>query len=303
MTLLYDLPGTQVTEIIKRPSAICKTPYVADILVQNTPYLAHTPALGCCGLSDKGSTVVISPVENKKNKCAYAVYLAILQEREHQIVVGIHPKMAENLIERMLDQDLLRFLHKHHSMKREFKFMNSRFDYTGIDGDDRPYIMEIKNVPLADYVDVPKKERKRYVGIENTKHYREKIAYFPDGYRKNSTQVVSERALKHINELRQIVQTTEYRAILCFVIQRTDVAHFQPSNIDLTYKRAVQEAAKAGVEIRAVQVEWTSTGQCRFVRDDLPVRLYEPDITPIIPQAQAPFDAEVPSSTKLIVSS
>ena len=303
MTLLYSLPEAQVTEIIKRPSAICKTPYVADILVQNTPYLAHTPALGCCGLSDKGSTVVISPVENKKNKCAYAVYLAILQEREHQIVVGIHPKMAENLIERMLDQDLLRFLHKHHSMKREFKFMNSRFDYTGIDGDDRPYIMEIKNVPLADYVDVPKKERKRYVGIENTKHYREKIAYFPDGYRKNSTQVVSERALKHINELRQIVQTTEYRAILCFVIQRTDVAHFQPSNIDLTYKRAVQEAAKAGVEIRAVQVEWTSTGQCRFVRDDLPVRLYEPDITPIIPQAQAPFDAEVPSSTKLIVSS
>jgi len=303
MTLLYDLPGAQVTEIIKRPSAICKTPYVADILIQNTPYLAHTPALGCCGLSDKGSTVVISPVENKKNKCAYAVYLAILQEREHQIVVGIHPKMAENLIERMLDQDLLRFLHKHHSMKREFKFMNSRFDYTGIDGDDRPYIMEIKNVPLADYVDVPKKERKCYVGIENTKHYREKIAYFPDGYRKNSTQVVSERALKHINELREIVQTTEYRAILCFVIQRTDVAHFQPSNIDLTYKRAVQEAAKAGVEIRAIQVEWTSTGQCRFVRDDLPVRLYEPDITPIIPQAQAPFDAEVPSSTKLIVSS
>ena len=296
MTLLYDLPGAQVTEIIKRPSAICKTPYVADILVQNTPYLAHTPALGCCGLSDKGSTVVISPVENKKNKCAYAVYLAILQEREHQIVVGIHPKMAENLIERMLDQDLLRFLHKHHSMKREFKFMNSRFDYTGIDGDDRPYIMEIKNVPLADYVDVPKKERKRYVGIENTKHYREKIAYFPDGYRKNSTQVVSERALKHINELREIVQTTEYRAILCFVIQRTDVAHFQPSNIDLTYKRAVQKAAQAGVEIRAIQVEWTSTGQCHFVRDDLPVRLYEPDTLPPFHSSSSP---EVPATANL----
>ena len=299
MQLLYDLPGAQVTEIIKRPSAICKTPYVADILVQNTPYLAHTPALGCCGLSDKGSTVVISPVENKKNKCAYAVYLAILQEREHQIVVGIHPKMAENLIERMLEQDLLRFLHKHHSMKREFKFMNSRFDYTGFDGDGRPYIMEIKNVPLADYVDVPKKERKRYAGIENTKHYTEKIAYFPDGYRKNSTQVVSERALKHIDELRQIVQTTEYRAILCFVIQRTDVAHFQPSNIDLTYKRAVQEAARAGVEIRAVQVEWTSTGQCRFVRDDLPVRLYEPDTLPPVQSSSTTPSLEVPATANL----
>ena len=33
------------------------------------------------------------------------------------------------------------------------------------------------------------------------KKFNEKIAYFPDGYRKNKSTVVSERALKHINEL------------------------------------------------------------------------------------------------------
>ena len=116
---------------------------------------------------------------------------------------------------------------------------------------------------------------RRCKNIENTKQVHEKIAYFPDGYRKNSTQVVSERALKHIHELTEIKKTTNYRYILCFVIQRTDVSHFQPSNIDLTYKKAVQEAHELGVEIRAVQVEWTTDGKCHFVRDDLPVKLYE----------------------------
>ena len=68
--------------------------------------------------------------------------------------------------------------------------------------------------------------------------YTEKISYFPDGYRKNSTDVVSPRALKHIKELEEIARTTNKRAILCFVVQRTDVACFQPSNIDLTYKKS-----------------------------------------------------------------
>ena len=41
--------------IVKRPSAKCKTPYVADVILKerNESILGHTPALGCCGLSDK----------------------------------------------------------------------------------------------------------------------------------------------------------------------------------------------------------------------------------------------------------
>ena len=35
------------TMIVKRPSQFCKTPYVADIEMDGTSYLAHTPALGC----------------------------------------------------------------------------------------------------------------------------------------------------------------------------------------------------------------------------------------------------------------
>ena len=41
-------------EIIKRPSSLCKTPYVADIsLDSGVMVLGHTPSLGCCGLAEK----------------------------------------------------------------------------------------------------------------------------------------------------------------------------------------------------------------------------------------------------------
>lgn len=273
MNPIITLNAPCPVNIIKRPSAYCKTPYVADITINDQPFMAHCPALGCCGLSDKGSKVIVSPIKDKKeaSKCNYRVELAIVEERGHQMIVGINPKLAEKIMYRLLETNLCPFLQPL-SFEREKTFLNSRFDFAGIDQDERPFIMEIKNVPLADYVDVPKKERKQY----NTDDipYHKKIAYFPDGYRKNSTDVVSPRALKHIKELQEIcIQTqNKTRAILCFVIQRTDAEVFQPSNIDLTYKAAVQEAVIAGVEVRAIQCEWNVEGQCIF-KKELAVRV------------------------------
>jgi len=151
--------------------------------------------------------------------------------------------------------------------------MNSRFDFAGIDENGTPFVLEIKNVPLADYVDVPKKDRIHCLAQLEHKNFNEKIAYFPDGYRKNSTDVVSPRALKHIQELEEIAITGKVRAILCFIVQRNDVKQFQTSNIDLIYKAAVYKASQNGVEIITIQVEWTTQGKCYFVRNDLPIFL------------------------------
>ena len=133
----------------------------------------------------------------------------------------------------------------------------------------------MKNVPLADYVDCDAKERKK-MDPHKFDHidYDEKIAYFPDGYRKNNTDLVSPRALKHIQELQEIVETTGKRGILCFMIQRADASSFQPSNIDPLYKLAVQTAWKNGVEIKTVQVKWDENGKCVYVRNDLPINLF-----------------------------
>jgi DNA-binding sugar fermentation-stimulating protein len=132
--------------------------------------------------------------------------------------------------------------------------------------------MEIKNVPLADYEDVCAKDRKK-MNFEG-RDFNSKVAYFPDGYRKKSTDPVSPRALKHIRELEAIhVSNPKIRCILCFVIQRADVNRFTTSVVDPEYKAAVKKAYESGVEILTLVVKWSRDGSAQFVCDDLPILL------------------------------
>ena len=282
--ILNEIPDITTAIIKSRPSKICKSPYVADARLINGDIMLHTPSLGCCGLVEKESTVLISHIPPKKTKkkddkprCTHRTELAYVYENKRVMVVGVNPKLAERIAETALICNCIQglTLQTPHSYSREQTFLNSRFDFAGTTKSGQEFILEIKNVPLADYVDVPKKERKKYLNkIENMK-YNDKISYFPDGYRKSNVDVVSPRALKHVQELETIATTTDKRAILCFVIQRTDVKQFQPSNIDLTYKAAVQKAWLNGVEIKTIVAKWTPQGKCYFVRNDLPICLFE----------------------------
>jgi DNA-binding sugar fermentation-stimulating protein len=152
--------------------------------------------------------------------------------------------------------------------------VDSRFDFTGVDQNGIPFIMEIKNVPLADYEDVCSKDRKLldFTGRE----FSSKVAYFPDGYRKKSTDPISPRALKHVQELTWIKkEDPRIRCILCFVIQRHDVNRFTPSIIDPIYREAIRVAMDAGVEIIPLVIKWDRAGdsvyEAHFVCDDLPI--------------------------------
>jgi len=129
--------------------------------------------------------------------------------------------------------------------------------------------MEVKNVPLADYEDVTAKERKQ-MSFDH-RDINSKVAYFPDGYRKKTTDPVSPRALKHINELALIKRMSKTRCIMCYVIQRTDVNRFQPSVIDPGYRNAFVQAVNSGVEIITMVVQWTREGNAYFIRDDLDI--------------------------------
>ena len=276
--LLVDLKEVCRGEIVNRPSKKCKTPYVADVRIemdQDQEILGHSLSLGCCGLADKGAIVLMTPTSgsSKQPVCSYRIDLAIYKEDDKEIIVGINPKLGETIAEEALKQNCIACLQNVKSYTREVKIMNSRFDFAGIDENGTPFVLEIKNVPLADYVDVPKKDRIHCLAQLEHKNFNEKIAYFPDGYRKNSTDVVSPRALKHIQELEEIAITGKVRAILCFIVQRNDVKQFQTSNIDLIYKAAVYKASQNGVEIITIQVEWTTQGKCYFVRNDLPIFL------------------------------
>jgi DNA-binding sugar fermentation-stimulating protein len=285
MSLLLKIDNLIEGEVIKRPSKHIKTPYVADIQIcsNSNMILGHTASLGCCGLAEVGAHILMAPVpKTKKNTnsdkihCEYRVYLSVIREKHSEMIVGIFPKLAEDLTESALKNNLFRHLSNVQKYKKETKIylpglVDSRFDFSGIDEDGIPFIMEVKNVPLADYEDVTAKDRKKL--CFDDRDINSKVAYFPDGYRKKSTDPVSPRALKHINELALIKRMSKTRCIMCYVIQRTDINRFQPSVIDQQYREAFVEAVKSGVEIITMVVQWTREGEAYFVRDDLPIHI------------------------------
>jgi len=282
MSLLLTLDHLIEGEIVKRPSRYIKSPYVADIHINDcTSILGHTASLGCCGLADVGAHILMAPLP-KKNKsddklhCEYRVYLSIVREKENEMVIGIYPKLAEDLVERALQLNLLHTLQQVKTYRRETKIfapnlVDSRFDFSGIDCNGIPFIMEVKNVPLADYEDLTAKDRKKMNFEDRDPH--SKVAYFPDGYRKKTTDTVSPRALKHLNELSLIKSMSKTRCIMCYVIQRTDVNRFQPSIIDPEYREAFLKAMNAGVEMITMVVQWTRDGHAYFVKDDLHISI------------------------------
>ena len=285
--MIYEIPELYRSTIIKRPSATCKTPYVGDAFViknslpiENT--MVHCPALGCCGLCEKDSSILVSPIPIKKGNagdkqvCSYRSELALLTENSQTQIIGINPKLAEIIVNNCLQNNYLHSLQNLQSFKREVKYLNSRFDFAGTDKDGIEFILEVKNVPLADYEDCLDKDKKM-MDFSN-REYNSKISYFPDGYRKKVKDTVSPRALKHIKELQELVIPNKRRAIMCYVIQRTDISSFQPSKIDPQYRNAVIEANKNGVEIIPLVCKWnydevTSKGTCEFVTDQLNVNL------------------------------
>ena len=126
-------------------------------------------------------------------------------------------------------------------------------DFAGVDENNVPFILEVKSVPLC------------ITNPDSTK-----IAYFPEGYRKKKGDVVSPRALKHIQELHEIRKSSATRCIMCYVIQRGDVQSFQTSYTDPEYRLAVSQAHRDGVEIITLCIDWSKTGEATFVACDLP---------------------------------
>ena len=212
---------------------------------------------------NKGNLSVFATL--KSNSCLITLKDADPLGSAFEMLKGV----KANLLSRLLN---IKKYRREAAIYAESK-VDSRFDFAGIDCNDIPFIMEVKNVPLADYDDISSSDRKKMIKNCIDIHINNKISYFPDVYRKKKGAVVSERALKHINELAEITYSKLIRPIICFVIQRTDVSSFQASVLDPTYKSAFNEAIKKGVEILVIVVSWNEQGEASFIRCDLPVNI------------------------------
>lgn len=234
--------------VINRPSKKIKSPYLADVLINGENILCHTPSLGCCGLVSTDKKVLMTKKNSKNSKSKYSIDFVY----DKQTIVGVNPLYANKIVECCLNNNYIYQLRDLKNIKREYSIDESRLDFYG-EKDNKKYYIEVKNVPLADYVDVDKKERKKYNDDEY--EYNKKISYFPDGYRKKKSEPVSERALKHINHLKKLKEKDiNNECYLIFIIPRNDSLYFQASNIDPIYKKAVKEAYLIGVNILPIQI-------------------------------------------------
>ena len=256
MTIILNVGDLGFASVVKRPSAFCKSPYVADIVLDFTDesVCAHSPSLGCKGMVDKDRLVLTTEKKQCKEDaiCKYSIDFAFIPET--QTIVGINPKYGEKIADSILKNHLLPTL-KPVKLEREKTYHDSRFDFHGFDQNNVEFYLEVKSVPLA---------------------YKEQnTAYFPDGYRKKKGDPISPRALKHLETLISIKQNTSMRAILMFVIQRNDVQHFSPSKEDPIYLECFQRAMTHNVEIIPVKVSWDLEGNCRFLEAPLPIVIPE----------------------------
>ena len=129
--------------------------------------------------------------------CVVSRVLCKGPERGIEHIVGVDPKLAEDMVEVALQKNYISTLKDERISKRE-KFLNSRFDYCGVDANNVPFIMEVKNVPLADYVDCLAKEKKDWTFVIET--CVAKSHTFPMAIGK-SKQIRESTCIKHITEL------------------------------------------------------------------------------------------------------
>ena len=205
--------------------------------------MAHSPALGCCGLISTNVYVLCTKSISEKNKSKYVIHHVL---NENNSVIGVNPMLANHIVKSLLLNNKIDEFQNIINLKSEVTIDESRFDFSFMNENGKKVYLEVKNVPLAD--------------VEK------KIAFFPDGYRKNKLATISERALKHTNHLTEIhKENPDIICALLFLIQRNDVEYFQPSSLDPIYQSSVYNAFDNGVKILPICVTWNNN-ECYFLK-------------------------------------
>lgn len=258
MEPIYTISKLYKALVLARPSKVCKSPYLADVKVFDEEgnvieenVMAHSPALGCCGLISKDAYVMCAKSESVKAKSKYVIHHIVQKSKDSKTecnsIIGVNPMLANPIVKALLLNNKIAMFQNITELKPEVTVEESRFDYTFKNSEGKKVYLEVKNVPLVDEKD-------------------KSIAIFPDGYRKNKAEPVSPRALKHVNHLSKIhKENPDVLCALVFLIQRTDVVSFKPSSLDPIYHKAVYDAVEDGVLVLPYCVSWEGN-ECKFLK-------------------------------------
>lgn len=212
--------------------------FLADILLDDgRVVIAHCTNSGSMkSCLEDGAEVWISPSDKVGRKTPFTWEMI----RINGDWVGINTSNPNLLAMEWILEKRIPGLEDLELLRREVKWEDSRLDIYG-EGPGVRCFIEVKNVTLREG----------------------DVALFPDA--------VTERGRKHLETLVRI-RHSGMRAVMLYVVQRTDVHLFSPAReIDPAYARALDEAVRQGVEILVAQAR-VSPERIEFHRM-LPVRL------------------------------
>ena len=140
--------------------------------------------------------------------------------------IGINTQVPNKIAAEAITRGRIPELSGYSELRREVRYgANSRVDLLLKNGDQLCYV-EVKNVTL----------------VEDDAFYK-----FPDA--------VTERGRKHLYDLLEVVKSGQ-RAVMLFVIQRSDGTIFKPADeIDPLYGQVLREVHEQGVEILAYRAQ------------------------------------------------
>jgi sugar fermentation stimulation protein A len=203
--------------------------FVADIKLRNGHTVqAHCTNTGslktCC---TPGWEVALSKAANPKRKLKYTWELV----HNGTCWIGINTLVPNRIAEEAVRGGRIPELDSYSTVMREKPYgENSRIDLLLTGGAADCYV-EIKNVTM--------------IGNDGA-------ACFPDA--------VTTRGLKHLRELQHVVWNGQ-RAVMLYVIQRSDTTVFRPADsIDPDYAAELRRAVKNGVEALAYRADVSLDG-------------------------------------------
>jgi len=242
---MISFPPVVRATVLHRPSKVIKSPYIADVRLEDgRELLCHTPGLGCHGLVDAGKQIYVTLTPaGTKAKTACTATIAASSDAIGSYTVGLQPLMSQRLAVSLLPR-LVPPEDGEHVWESEVTvdipgFEKTRLDYVGTRvSDGKKVYVEVKNAMIAWDDTVPRATRR---------------AVFPDGFRKRKTDPVSPRAIKHAEVLAALRERPETAGcVLLFIVPRSDCRDGLLINpTDPAYCAAVGGAIRAGVTVRA----------------------------------------------------
>lgn len=214
--------------------------FLADVVLDDgRTVTVHVPNSGSMmGLDAPGSAVLVSDSLDDGRK----LRLTLERVRSGRGWVGVNTMLPNRIVREGVERGLVAELAGYDEVRSEVVCgPHSRIDLRlGSPGRPSAWV-EVKNTTLRDGA----------------------VARFPDS--------VTERGLKHLEELTRLVRGGE-RAVMFFLVNRTDCSAMGPADtIDPAYGAGLRRAQSRGVELLAYRVRFR--GPCATVADRVPVVL------------------------------